>query len=111
MHPSNTLKTNELNGWMKDDTQPAKDIESTLKERGAQYGKFADGARIMQNFKEVLRNSPNWETMKPIQKEALEMIVHKMGRILNGNPNNFDHWWDLVGYATLVVRELQGEEI
>jgi hypothetical protein len=37
------------------------------------------------------------------------MICHKIGRILNGNPNNKDSWWDIAGYATLIVKQLDGE--
>jgi hypothetical protein len=44
------------------------------------------------------------------QWEALEMIVHKMGRIVNGNPDEVDHWVDIAGYATLVADRLQGRE-
>jgi hypothetical protein len=36
------------------------------------------------------------------------MIVHKIGRILNGDPNYDDSWADIAGYAQLVVKELNG---
>jgi hypothetical protein len=41
------------------------------------------------------------------QKEALDMIVHKIARILNGNPNVHDHWHDIAGYATLIANRLE----
>jgi len=37
------------------------------------------------------------------------MVVHKISRILNGNPNNIDSWHDIVGYASLVEKRLNGE--
>jgi hypothetical protein len=37
-----------------------------------------------------------------MQREALDMILHKIARIVNGNPNETDHWHDIAGYATLV---------
>jgi hypothetical protein len=40
------------------------------------------------------------------QREALEMILHKIARILNGDPNFKDSWTDIIGYARLVEREL-----
>lgn len=43
----------------------------------------------------------------PIHKEALDMIVHKIGRILNGNPNYIDSFRDIAGYAELVVNYLK----
>jgi hypothetical protein len=45
----------------------------------------------------------------PIQVEALEMIAHKIGRILSGDPNHQDHWDDIAGYAKLVSERLQGK--
>ena len=35
------------------------------------------------------------------QKESLEMIVHKIGRILAGDPSFQDHWDDIAGYAKI----------
>ena len=31
------------------------------------------------------------------------MIVHKIGRILNGDPEFHDSWHDIVGYAQLAA--------
>jgi hypothetical protein len=42
------------------------------------------------------------------QMEALEMIVHKIGRIVNGDPDYFDSWIDVAGYAQLVADRLMG---
>ena len=36
------------------------------------------------------------------------MIAHKIGRILNGDPNYADSWVDIAGYAQLVANELEG---
>ena len=41
------------------------------------------------------------------------MIAHKLGRIVNGDPNYADSWDDIAGYAKLVSDELsavQGDE-
>jgi hypothetical protein len=50
------------------------------------------------------------KTFSDDQWEALEMIVHKIGRIVNGNPDKIDHWVDIAGYAKLVADRLQGVE-
>lgn len=47
-----------------------------------------------------------WPILPPDMKEALEMIQHKVARILNGNPEVKDHWTDIIGYATLVEKRL-----
>jgi hypothetical protein len=55
----------------------------------------------MQALKDECRAAPNWHKLAPYQKEAIEMICHKLGRILCGNPDTPDHWLDIAGYATL----------
>jgi hypothetical protein len=44
------------------------------------------------------------------QLEALDMIAHKIARILNGDPNYADNWIDIAGYATLVANRLEKGE-
>lgn len=87
-------------------------VEETLGERGERYGSFQDHAIITQNLKRVMVHSKNWQTLSPDKKEALEMIAHKIGRILNGDPDYADSWHDIAGYASLVDMALvsQGGE-
>ena len=83
------------------------DIDKTLAERGERYGSFDGHAQITQDLKRVMHNTSNWKTrLNDSQREALEMIAHKIGRILNGDPNYIDSWHDLVGYPKLVEDEL-----
>ncbi|UAW58727.1 hypothetical protein ASO78B_023 [Escherichia phage vB_EcoS_ASO78B] len=84
-------------------------VEQLITERGSRYGKFKDGAEIMQELKDVMREVDGWHNLTPSQHEALDMIQHKIGRILNGDPNYDDSWKDIAGYATLIVKELNGE--
>ena len=74
-------------------------IQSTLDEREKTHGDFTENAEVMQKLKEVCWTSPNWTKLSYVQKEALEMICHKLGRILSGDPNHADHWLDVEGYA------------
>lgn len=83
--------------------------EQLITERGSRYGKFKDGAEIMQELKDVMREVDGWSNLTPSQREALDMIQHKIGRILNGDPTYDDSWKDIAGYATLIVNELNGE--
>lgn len=88
------------------------DINDVLDERGSRYGKFEDHAAITMALKNVIQYSSGgvkWECLRSSQKEALHMICHKIGRIVNGDPNYIDSWVDIVGYAQLVVKELEGE--
>ena len=50
--------------------------------------------------------TPNWSKLAPDQRESLEMVAHKIGRILNGDPDYHDSWRDIVGYAKLVADRL-----
>lgn len=84
----------------------SEDIQATLTERGKRYGEFRDHARITQNLKREMRDAPKWERLSCLHQEALEMIAHKIGRILNGDPDYDDSWRDIAGYAQLVVNEL-----
>lgn len=82
------------------------DISATLAERGSRYGEYVSHARITQDLKKVMQAEPKWATLQAHQKETLEMIAHKIGRILNGDPNYHDSWHDIVGYAKLTADEL-----
>jgi hypothetical protein len=83
-----------------------------LTERGARYGKFTDHARITQLLKRDMLSHALTQGVQlaPDQTEALEMIAHKLGRIVNGDPNYADSWADIAGYARLVADRLEGVE-
>lgn len=78
------------------------DIAAILAERGSRYGTFVSHAEISQELKMIMGNTPNWQILDSDMKESLEMIVHKIARILNGNPGYSDSWVDIAGYAKLV---------
>lgn len=87
------------------------DINETLKERGSRYGDFKTHADITQALKRVMRGEDmtcetNWNTLSNDKQEALEMIAHKIARIINGDPSYAESWRDIAGYAQLVVKEL-----
>ena len=68
--------------------------------------------RSMQALKRTLaaHAQRHGKTFADDQWEALEMIVHKIGRIVNGNPDKVDHWTDIAGYAKLIADRLEGVE-
>jgi hypothetical protein len=85
-------------------------IDTTLAERGERYGAFTGHAHITQGIKGVMQTSPQWPNLTFDQKEALEMVAHKVGRILNGDPNYIDSWTDIIGYTRLVEARLLAAE-
>lgn len=85
------------------------DVTETLKERGSRYGAFNTHAAITQRLKDAMQETKGWHGLLPHHKEALDMIAHKIGRILNGDPNYADSWHDIAGYAKLVEDEINGK--
>lgn len=83
--------------------------QTLLNERGNRYGRFDRHAMITQQLKNTMQSQPNWLVLHHDQKEALEMIAHKIGRILNGDPNYEDSWADIAGYAKLISNRLLKE--
>lgn len=78
------------------------EIHTTLAERGNNYGSFETGSELMQGLKQVAHGHPNWKSMPSSQREAIDMILHKIGRAINGNHEYRDNWVDIEGYARLV---------
>lgn len=87
------------------------DIDKTLDERGQRYGAFTGHADVTQNLKRAMGQHPGWHDLANDQREALEMVAHKIGRILNGDPDYIDSWHDIIGYVRLVEQRLEKEQI
>jgi hypothetical protein len=85
-------------------------VDQVLDSRAKDYGKFIEGAEIMQMLKRLVHNyiEDRGTPLAFDQREAIDMIIHKMGRIINGNPDKVDHWVDIAGYAKLVADRLEG---
>ena len=85
-------------------------INELLNTRVTEYGKygdFLDKAQFAQDIKELYRARASWKDMDADQQEALDMIAHKIARLVCGNPFHLDSWQDIAGYATLVVNRLK----
>ena len=86
------------------------DIDTILAQREKTHGAFEDHARITQRLKDVimdelvLRNDRGQAPLNAMQRESIDMIEHKIGRILAGNADEPDHWNDIAGYAKLPVK-------
>ena len=84
-------------------------IDAILAERGTRYGAFREHARITQSIKVAMVDSPNWAKLPAYQKEALEMVAHKIGRMLNGDFTYEDNLTDIVGYAQLALEDTHAD--
>lgn len=82
--------------------------DQLLNEREKTHGSYKRTAFIIQRFKTVFREevaereSLGQSPLTSTQKESIEMILHKVGRIIAGDPATDDHWDDIAGYAKLV---------
>jgi len=81
-----------------------------LAERGKTHGDYAEQAATACRLRSIMTNSPNLMQYNDVEYDALHMICVKLSRIANGNPHEIDHWKDIAGYATLVVRQLEKQK-
>lgn len=84
-------------------------VDKILQERQKTHGEFKTHAAICQKLKSIARANGSESSLDLTQAEGLEMIFHKIARILNGNPGHIDHWDDIAGYATLVANDLRSK--
>lgn len=95
------------NGASRGNEKEMPGVEEILSERGKTHGDFVLNSLISQSLKEIIQAPPYWNKLDASQKEALDMICHKISRIIAGNSNFKDHWDDIAGYATLVSKDLK----
>ena len=85
------------------------ELGKTLEERGKRYGDFMGHATVTMRLKRVAADElgARGKSLADDQQEALDMIFHKIGRIVNGDADYDDSWHDIAGYAQLVVERLR----
>lgn len=73
--------------------------------RDHQHGGMEAVGELCQQMKSAMRSSRNWSRLTPGKREALDMICHKIARILSGaDPHDPEHWTDIAGYAHAAMR-------
>lgn len=76
--------------------------DELLAQRQKTHGDFTINARISQSIRRAMQaTGSGWWKLSDVQCEVLEMVAHKIGRILAGDHDYKDHWDDLAGYARL----------
>lgn len=81
-----------------------------LIERGKRYGVFTGHAHVTQSLKRVIKEAldARGKVLADDQQEALDMICHKIGRVVNGDADYSDNFRDIAGYSQLVADRLEG---
>lgn len=85
------------------------DAQKILNERGKTHGDWEEQSRVSQTLKAVMRDQPGWCKLNYMQKETLEMEAVKISRILVGDPNNPDNWFDGAGYFKITFDRMNKE--
>ena len=81
-------------------------ITDTLNEREKKYGSFAAIAHIAQGLQNIVRATNDWYGLPETQREAIEMIFHKIARQINGAKDYPDNFHDIAGYAMRAEQEI-----
>lgn len=81
------------------------DINDVLNERQKTYGDFAVVARRAVGVMKTLGLPPDIVNANSVPIFAMTNIVIKLSRLAN-NPMHRDSWVDIIGYATLVLRDI-----
>ena len=89
----------------------APSVDATLAARHERYGTFMETAAIIQGLKVIMHAAPGWRLLGADQKESLDMIANKLGRILRGDSSYTDSWHDIAGYAKLIENRLNGKSL
>ena len=93
---------------------PTQAMLAARKSRYERHGDFGVLSALSQSLEDTIREHVNgaaWEAMGALQREALKMLVHKIARIVNGDPDYPDTWRDIAGYCTRVVEILEAQSL
>lgn len=77
------------------------ETQDTLHAKEASHGPYRDQARFSQLLKGIVHKHKNWNGIPGEQKEAIDVILMKVSRIIAGNHDEPDHYLDISGYAML----------
>jgi len=78
-------------------------MKKLLQERGSTHGDFTDNAWIAQQLKTIIYSGRHYDKRTPVEKEAIDMICHKLARWVSAENYHNDNAVDIAGYATLVT--------
>jgi hypothetical protein len=82
-------------------------VDKLLNERQSSHGDYEEGAAVSQAMLDIAMSGSSYPNCSPAMRESIHMIIHKLHRIVTGNPATKDHWDDIAGYARLISRILE----
>lgn len=81
--------------------------QALIQERSQTHGDFTVNSQVSQAIKRAIRSHGEFDLMEDYQREALDAIAGKIGRIVAGDGSYDDHWRDIAGYAELVLERVR----
>ena len=85
-------------------------MNKVLLDRRKIYGDFNELATISQQIKDMYYLN-NAKELDPVINEGIEMIIHKLARIINGGSRYIDNYRDIIGYTNLIIDRLENGEL
>ena len=79
-----------------------------LKDRQTTHGDWGEGCEVEDKLVSILEGTVTWQHLSNHHRCALRMIVHKIRRIMVGDPDFVDHWDDIGGYAKIEADLIRG---
>lgn len=86
------------------------ELEQTIAQRRGRYGPLIESGEVAMKLEDYLRSLPGWQNLAYDQRESLAMVMHKISRIMCGDPDYDDSWIDIAGYAQNVVNRLRVDQ-
>ena len=85
-------------------------VAEVLKARSQRYGPYKVHAAAEQAIKRAMQSQPGWQNLNDVQQSVLDMVVHKIARILNGSADHADNWIDIAGYSKQTKENISNRE-
>jgi hypothetical protein len=104
VNPEITMWPEETNVTIEPDET---NVDQILGERGNRYGTFESNAKTCQLLKNVLHSQEGWYRLSYVQREAVEMMMHKISRLVNGDATYLDTVVDIAGYNQLMLEHMR----
>ena len=82
-------------------------VSDILEQRGSRYGSFDSNSLTCQLIKRTMRAGQSYEKLSDCQKEALDMVAHKIARIVNGDVLYRDSFRDAMHYFELALNSME----
>jgi len=79
-----------------------------IEERSKIYGDFNDIAEVSQKIKDMYYVN-NAQELDSIINEGVDMVIHKLSRVICGGSRYVDNFRDIQGYCQLIIDYLENQ--